>query len=206
MASWHYAFFFPSSTQQLRPELGLDVVSRCNLEFDNTIHLAASIDDSGHLAGVGEEDVLSKPILKALREILADGKQFLVECRNTELFISCTFLHKSVNPHVFFGWSKRLFAELPDSSQQQYLNMLHEFAKQICAGYVILVDDAPDFFEDRFLEIDGRRSLDTQVNHQYGLDIRAVWADRSAGAECPDGVADRVTADLGNGFVQYSVE
>ena len=205
MASWHYAFFFPAGEQQLSPDLGLGAASLCNLEFDNTIHEAVAIDDAGHMAGVGEEDTVCSPVLSNLESLLQEGRQFLVECRNTELFISCNFLHRVSNPHVFFGWSKRLFSDIPERNQQRYWQMFQAFAKQIHAGYVVLVDDASDNFEDRFLEVDGKRFLDTECNHQYGHGIWSVWVDQELGGECPDGVAEATAVDLGNGVTKYDV-
>lgn len=202
MASWHYAFFFPAAGQHLQPAEAIDVLSRRGLESDETISLSVVVDDAGHLLEVGDEVFLEKPAHEDLRHRLENDEQFVAEFRNSEIIFTCGFATRSFNPHIYFGWPRKIFANLPESVQQEYWEMFRDFAKASGSAFVILVDDASDF-EDRFLEIDGRRFLDAEVSHEYGHGIRAVWVDVSIGAEPPEGVSNTAVTNIGDGFREY---
>ena len=204
MASWKYVYFFPSADRHLQPAKALDRLSCRGLEFDETLRMAKVIDDAGHLEHVDEEFGLRHPVIKDLQERLGQGQQFLVECRNNEISIACCFATRSFNPHFFLGWSRSLFTRLDDSIQHEYWEMIRDFAKASSAAYVVLVDDAGEF-EDRFIDIDGRRVLDATVAHKYGHGIQSVWVDTSRQAELPEGIHRKPIGDIGDGFEEYSV-
>lgn len=205
MASWHYAFLFPGSGQQLLPSNGISDLNRFGLEFDATIRLLVQIDEQGHMLDVGDVVGLTPPITDDLARRLENGSQFSVQCRNGALFISCTFATQTSNPFISLGWSRRLFGVLERSTQLAYWEMIRDFAKKISAAYVVIVDDACDNFEDRFVDVSGIRVLDTGVTHSYGHGIHAVWVDESLSARPPDGVSLDGSVDVGRGFRKYVV-
>lgn len=204
MASWHYAFLFPSANSRLSPAGTVDVLSDFGLEFDESVRLAVEIDELGHLEH-GEETPLGELVLANLKQRLCEDEQFMIECRNNELFFSCSFATQYSNPYVMLGWSKRLFHELSLSRQKEYWDMLRQCAKQCRAAYVVIVDDPPDFFEDRFLEIDGQRFLENQMPSGNEYDIRAVWTDGELCDKVPEGIDESSGREIPDGFLEYSV-
>lgn len=202
MGSWHYAYFFPAHKRPLLPAKGIDALESCDLELLETIRLATDMDDEGHVEFAGAQIALRPPFLEDVRRRLENGEQFLLESHNSDILISICFATRSYNPHVLFGWSRKQFARLDVSVQERYFEMLRKFARESRAGYVIQVDDPPDHFEDRFVEVDGHRLLETQAPDGYRYDIRAVWVDRAA--ELPHGVS-LPARDIGMGFLDVSV-
>jgi hypothetical protein len=204
MASWHYAFLFPGADQQLSPANAITVLAENGLEFDSAIRPAVLIDEAGHIE-YGDETELIGAVNEALRRRLAEGEQFLVECRNEDLFFSCCFATQYSNPYVMLGWSRRLFGGLSERKRQAYRKMLKDFAKRCMATYVIIVDDPPDLFEDRFLEIDGQRVLEKTMPSGRIYDILALWIDEESSVALPEGVSDATPSAIGNGYQEYSV-
>ncbi|MBE7461973.1 MAG: hypothetical protein HS116_00650 [Planctomycetes bacterium] len=176
MASWHYAFFFPGPRLALKPAGAVSVLADFGLEFDDLIRPANPIDELGHLEH-GEEVRVAQPIKADLIKRLSKHEQFLVECRNSELFFVCGFATGYSNPYMEFGWSKRLFHELNESRKRKYWNMIKKCASYCNAAHVIVVDDPPDYFEDRFPEIGGRRILESEMPNGNKCNISVVWTD-----------------------------
>lgn len=204
MASWHYAFLFPPASSRLNPAAAVDVLSDFGLEFDTSFRAAVEIDELGHLEH-GEETPLGKSTVVNLKQRLCDDEQLIIECRNAELFFSCSFATQYSNPYVMLGWSKRLFQQLSLSRQKDYWDMLRQCAKQCRAAYVVIVDDPPDFFEDRFLEIDGQRFLENRLPSGNKYDIHAIWTDIELCGKVPEGVDESSRREIPDGFAEYSV-
>lgn len=205
MASWHYAFLFPGAGDKLSPAAAIDALATRGLRFADMIRLCVPIDQEGHLLDVGDEVPLREPFCDDVKLRLVNQQAFSVQLRNSELIISCFFAINSSNPHVFFGWPRRIFDELDSNSQNQYWSMIRSFAALSKAWYVVLVDDAPDDFEDRFIEIDGIRYLDTSVLHSYGHGIQEVWVNEVWGASLPEGACLTGRYSVGDGFYSYNV-
>jgi hypothetical protein len=204
MASWHYAFLFPSANGGLNPSAAVDVLSDFGLEFDKSARAAVEIDELGHLE-YGEETPLGPTAMSELKRRLTDQEQLMIECRNSELFFSCSFATRYANPYMMFGWSKRLFRELPQSRQDEYWEMLRQCAKQGRAAHIVIVDDPPDFFEDRFLEIDGQRFLENQMPSGNKYDIHRIWTNVELCDKTPEGVDESSRRVMPDGFVEYTV-
>jgi hypothetical protein len=119
--------------------------------------------------------------------------------------VSVEFLLGAPNPHVSLGWSRRRNGELPPLIQGGGWKAIRSFAKDCNAGYVVIVDDAPDHFEDRFIDIGGRRVFDTHVNHRYGLGIREVWVRSPVTSPLPEGVIYGDSEQLEEGFERHFV-
>ena len=204
MTSWQYAYFFPGSTGVLSPSNALNVFAEFGLEFDSTIWELASIDEAGHLEA-NRQIRLEGPPLKELQTRLSRGEQFQVECRNRDILFTCSFDICYSNPHIVIGWSKRLFDALDVSRRWAYWRMLRKFAKLCAAKYVIIVDDPPDFFEDHFLEIDGRRILDNMTTRGNPYDIRAVWVDTESTDMLPEGICEGSGSRVVDGFREFTV-
>jgi len=204
MASWHYAFLFPGTNYDLDPAGAIDVLADFGLEFDESIRPAIEIDEFGHLEH-GDELQLDGSILNGLKQRLTKHEQFMVECRNDELFLSCSFATRYSNPYMILGWSKRLFRDLNESRQNEYWDMVGRCAKQCKAAHVVIVDDPPDFFEDRFLEIDGRRFLETEMPSGNKYDIHAIWTDLALCDQIPEGIDESSRHEIPSGFIECSV-
>lgn len=199
MGSWHYAFFFPGCDRKLTPEGAVEVFANFGLEFDAAVLKAQVVDVEGHLE-FGDESKLANPFLDDLTRRLEEGEQLLVECRNTDLFISCCFATRYANPFLMFGWSRRLFASLDEAVQGHYWRVLRKAAHQCNAAYVIVVDDPPDYFEDRFVHVDGVWVLETVMPSGRPYEIRAVWESRSLGASEIEGISAESATNLGDGY------
>lgn len=185
MASWHYAFFFPGTGKTLEPASGIEVFERSGLEIDTAIRPAVEIDDEGHLEYGDQVKVGS---VSEIRTRLRDAEQLAFECRNHELLFSCNFATEYSNPYVMIGWSRRLFISLPSNKQESYWHMLRQFAQQINATHAIVVTDPPDYFEDRFLEIDGQRCLDRFMPSGREYEISSVWRSVESSEAVPEGL------------------
>src|SRR5688572_14731237 len=121
MASWRYAFFFPTTGRPLKPDLAIRELIQSGLEIDSMIRLYVPIDAAGHLLDSGDEIPLSPPIDQDVQHRLAAGEQFSVHCSNQHLSLSCHFPTKAPNPSVWFGWSKSLFSGLPEAEQTAFM-------------------------------------------------------------------------------------
>jgi hypothetical protein len=205
MASWQYAFLFPDSQTRLRPAGAVGHLARLGLEFDSTIRLCVSIDEAGHLLDVGEEVSLTLPVLRDLIHYLEEGVSLSIQARSKEIAISCQFFTQSSNPHISLGWSRRLFETLTVKSQEAFWMTVRAFARDCGAAYVIIIDDAPDQFEDRFIPIGDKRLLDMEVSHRYGLGVRQVWIKTSSVPTPPEGPSYERFEEIGDGFRRYYV-
>jgi hypothetical protein len=205
MASWQYAFLFPGPCQDLDPARGLDVLIQFELTFDRLARLLVPVDDKGHMLDVGEEVVLNERPCDTVAQMLNEGLQFSIQCRDDHIGFSFTFAPRTSNPHMFIGWSRRLFGCLTESIQNRYWEMIRGFAKGCNAAYVVIIDDAPDDFEDQFVDINGARVLDTYVNHSYGHGIQSIWVDESRTATPPEGVSLVGSTEIGQHFRKYLV-
>jgi hypothetical protein len=203
MASWHYAFLFPGANSRLNPAGAVDVLSDFGLEFDESARAGIEIDEQGHLE-YGEETPLGNSELEELKQRLSADEPLMIECRNSELFFSCSFATRYANPYVMLGWSKRLFRELRQTRQEEYWKMLRQCAKRCHAAHVLIVDDPPDFFEDRFLEIDGQRFLESQMQSGKQYDIHAIWTNVELCDKVPEGVDESSRRVIPDGFVEYT--
>jgi hypothetical protein len=205
MASWQYAFLFPGPNNRLRPASAVGCLARAGFEFDSAIRLCLPIDNESHLLDVGEEVALQPPILDDLTQRLEQGVSLSVQAGSSDLAVSCQFNTASANPHISFGWSRRLFGALSGGSRRAFWVALRWLARDCQAAYVIVIDDAPDNFEDRFVEIGNARMLDMCVDHPYGLAIRQVWLNELLVRTPPDGPAYGDSEEMGDGFRRYSV-
>jgi hypothetical protein len=205
MASWQYAFLFPASGRELQPAEGLGRITRLGFTFDETARLCEQIDAEGHLLDVGEEMHLEAPIEADLSRLLLSGTPLSAQARNDQLALSCQFFTPGRNPHICLGWSARLFADLGDDNATSFWAGLCAFAHDCAAGCVIVIEDAPDFFEDRFIEIEGIRFLEMEVEHTYGLGVREVWINLSLVSAPPEGPKYTSSFDLCEGFRAYLV-
>lgn len=204
MSSWHYAFMFPSLGDSLTPSKAIDVALEFGLTFDSKLLLAIEIDDDGHLEF--EEESLLRNGANELKERLRNEEQFLIEANNQELFFSFCFAMKYQNPYLMIGWSRRLFSELPESRATEYWHMLRCFAKSSLASYVVVVDDPPDYFEDRFLEFSGQRCLDSRMESGREYEIQYVWVDAASQIPLPIGIERLVNVGVIDGFIEFSAE
>lgn len=206
MASWQYLFLFPPVQSKLRPAHAVDNFTRLGLEFDSTIRLCIQIDDDGHFLDVGDKVALTTPHQLALAHFLEQGKSLSIQARNSEIAVSCQFVIESPNPHISLGWSRHLLEQTTFASQGAFWKTMRAFARDCGAAYAIVVDDAPDYFEDRFIEIDQKRILDTHVEHRYGLGVRQLWLQTSFDATLPEGLTFfEGPRDIGDGFKCYFV-
>ncbi|MBS0266552.1 MAG: hypothetical protein JSS02_31770 [Planctomycetes bacterium] len=205
MSSWEYAFLFPQSPNQLRPASAIGHLTQFGAEFDRNLRLCVPVDDEGHLLDVGEEVALKEPFERDLSQYLRNRNSFSIQLRSSEIVVSVQFMLGSANPHISLGWSRRLFDRSPPDFQMAFWSAIRAFAKDCDAGYVLIVDDAPDHFEDRFLDIDGKRFVDCHVDHGYGLGLREIWLQTSAAAVPPDGLEFGPSEEIGRGFLRYSL-
>ena len=204
MSSWQYAFLFPKFPNQLRPANAARHLTAF-AEFDGSLRMCVPVDDEGHLLDVGEEIALGEPFELELIRYLEAGKSFSTQLRRTDIVLSVEFLLESPNPHMSIGWSHRLFDELPAPVQNNLWSAIRSFAKDCNAGYVVIVDDAPDHFEDRFLDIDGKRIFDLHVDHRYGLGVREIWLQTCIMSILPEGATYGESEQIGEGFERHFI-
>jgi hypothetical protein len=206
MASWRYAFMFAGSTARLLPQHGIDVLREYDFEIDEVLRHASIIDDEGHIEYTGEHSMRGSNREEELKTRLGSGEQFQSEFRNRALFFSLSIATGYPNPYVMIGWSNRLFANSAEDYQRRFVQMLRRFARLINADYVVIVDDPPDYFEDKFIEIDGRRFLDNMTTGGKPYEVRGVWIANTRDDKIPDGVSASSGRNIGDGFTCYQVD
>jgi hypothetical protein len=205
MSSWHYAYFFPGPARPLRPAHAVTVFSGAGLVFDEVVYMAKVVDDEGHLEAA-EESRLAGNIEEELIRQLETGAQLLVECRNRDLFFAVFFATgHGFNPHVMIGWSRRRFRALDPATQERYWQLLRRVARAIDAAFVAVINDPPDYWEDRFLDVDGQRVIEPRRPSGAIDDIVSVWVRDDAGVRPPAGVDVASAQPLGDGFTAYKV-
>jgi hypothetical protein len=203
MGSWQYAYIFPGVGQTLAPECAVDVILASGLIFDDRVFPSVVLDDEGHL---GESDEVGlKRGADEIRGRLGKGEQFLVGFRNQEIFFACVFACRYSNPHIVFGWPKKSFYELPAASQNKYWGMLRNLAKACKATFVIIINDPADFFEDRFLDVDGQRYLEKQLPDGSTDSIVSLWIDGDSMDPWPVGIREDIPPKPADGFFEYMV-
>jgi len=201
MGSWRYAYFFNDAEQALEPAGILKTFEDAGFSFGEKLLSARVVDKEGHVEFTGEQKPFPAASFDASNQ-LGEGAQFQVECFNEDLFFALCFTTKYVNPFIVIGWSNRLFHRIAADRQAGYMRMLRQAALACNAAYVILVDDPPDYFEDRFLDIDGKRFLDPLMPSGERYEIREVWARENLKHLPPEGVSGPGTA-IGQGFVRF---
>jgi hypothetical protein len=83
--------------------------------------------------------------------------------------------------------------------------MLRQIAKACNAAFVIIVNDPPDYFEDRFLDINGQRYLENQLPDGYKYEILSVWIDGDSMDPWPVGIREDIPPKPADGFFEYMV-
>lgn len=204
MSSWQYAFLFPPKRNKLRPELGIDALITLGFIFDDKIRLCLPIDDNDHWLDIGEQIPITS--LTDLRHYFEQPKSISIQARSPDITVACHFLLESQNPNISFGWPRGLFAEMSSLSQRLFWDAIRGFSRGCGAAYVIIIDDAPDEFEDRFVQVDDERMLDMHVNHDYGLGVREIWLQSSFNVALPEGPAyEEKPLMIGDGFKCFKV-
>lgn len=206
MSSWQYVFMFPDHGDSLQVEKVVRIFADSGFNFDSYIYPAHVVDEAGHLEHIDAINIPFPPI-DEIEKLLRHNEQFLVECRNQELFLSISFAEKYyTNPHVMIGWPRTIFSALAKDSQEKYLRLIRNVANACGAFYIIIVNDPPDYFEDRFLEIDGQRFLDEYLPSGNKYDIQNVWINSASSNTQLGGVEISGCVDVGEGFQQHSIK
>jgi hypothetical protein len=174
-------------------------------EVDGVIRSCIDIDGQGHLLDVGEEIALHRPYDHDLYRRLDRGDSFSIAIRSPDLSISVEFRLETPNPHVSFGWSVGLYEAASQKAKECLWEGLLGFAFDSDAAYVILVEDAPVHFEDRFVDIDGRRCVDLAGADREGFSLREVWVRSNRNTELPAGLSYGEAVDIGLHYIRHTV-
>ncbi len=211
MSSWKYAYLFPPAGQRLQPARALGVLRDYSFDPNRRIRQLVRVDNYGHLGEFGDELLLTKPFINDLLCRVEHDEQLFVEWQrldeetNVLLTFTSSLATRSPNPHICFAWPRDAFNRVSSCIHDECLAMLQAFSKACAAAYVIVGVDLPDDFEDRFVEIDGHRYLDSDVSHRYGHGIEWVWVDQSLEVSVPEGVEPVGDRDKDNQFATFVV-
>ena len=204
MGSWHYTFFFPGINNTLTPINTTNIVEQYKLEYDDdNIYLTEIIDDEGHFIATVERKIFS-PYVKEIHHYLNKKEMFLSGFSNHEIFFSAGFYDQSNNPHLTIGWPAKSFRCLSKEKQDKYWQMQLDYAVAANAGFVILIDDVPDFLEDQFLEIDGQRYFEKIDSEDTEFFVNEIWVHESE--KIPIGIQQTPIREVGKGFYAYLIE
>ena len=199
MSIWNYAYLFPGPLQELNPVGLFDALERLDLEYDQRV-IALKDDGEGHHV---EDETLDNVKKEEVREMLKEKKNLAITCRNRDISIACYFVIAASNPHIFLGWDRRIFESLEEAKQTFYVDGIREAAKKANAVYVVFMVEVPDFFDDRFVDVDGVRIIDPFLRSGKLAPILEVWVDHSRGGVLPSGVEFYEGQDLSNGFLSH---
>lgn len=176
MGSWVYAFAMQ------RPGERLDTVSALGVFNDGNFGLGESasevaVDRDGHCDPTEVEHRLSTRCgWDEVARLLASRVDLHLEFRDTNLFFAATFATAAKNPHISIGWSARLFHDLSPDEQYRYLALIGKFSEAGRAGAVVLLRDAPDYFEDRILLSGEDILVDALLPTGRRIEIYEIWA------------------------------
>jgi hypothetical protein len=205
MGSTYYAYMFPGVGQFLQPFDAVRTLANNDFVFDGSIYQATAIDAHGHVE-YGDEIELTKMPIGEIEQRLRNVEQFQVQCRNSDIFFAVSFGTRSFNPHVLTIWSRKIFARLPQKLQERYWRLIREVAHACNATYLITIIDPPDYFEDKFLEVDGRRILDRRLSSGNEYEFHSLWIRIDSTDASPDGVSEATTGNVGEGFEEHSLK
>lgn len=176
MGSWLYAFAMPEEHQPLDVGRGLRVFERDGFALGDRA-ARVRVDKEGHCepSSIRHELPEADGWREAIR-LLDSGMDVHVELRDENLIFACTFARGVRNPHVSLGWSLRLFTALPVEQQARYLGVIGQFSEAIKAAAVVILLDAPGYFEDRILVSGEDITIDAVWFGRWPLEIREIWA------------------------------
>lgn len=202
MGSMYYAYMFPSAGQQLCPANLIRILADQGFAFDSSAYVGAAVDAIGHIA-FGDEVKLGDRPDDELASRIIKGEQCQVQCSDADLFLIVSFVQQSWNPHLVIGWPRRLFSALPQERQQAHWRLLRGVAAASKASFLIVVIDPPGYFEDRFIELDGRRILDRERADGLEVEIQEIWIRADVVDAIPEGVHGPPKGDIEEGFQEY---
>jgi hypothetical protein len=177
MGSWVYAFAMQ------RPGERLDTVSALRVFNDGSFGLGESasevaVDEAGHCDPAEVEHKLSTQCgWDEAARLLASEVDLHLEFRDANLFFAVTFATAAKSPHIAIGWSVRLFHGLSRDEQCRYWALIGKFSEAGRAGAVVLLRDAPDYFEDRILLSGTDVLVDALLPTGRRIEIYEIWAE-----------------------------
>lgn len=178
MGSWQFAYFFPGGASPLAPANAIDVLKEQGFQFEDGLWPLVPVDDEGHLEPRGRVRLVSP--YDDLRDRLAALEQFDIECRSRDLFLSCSFATRYANPFISFAWPWWRYRDYPAWIRDRHWALLRRLAKACDATFGIIVEEPPGYFEDKFLELEGRRFLEMTGAHGMEYRIDELWIDERA--------------------------
>ena len=98
-----------------------------------------------------------------------------------------------------------MFESLDLAIQASYREQFLTFARRANAAFVLLVSEGVDWFEDHFLDIDGKRVLHQHMSNGEPIEVDAVWIDAARALEIPVGVVAEPLGEL-CGFRRHNPE
>jgi hypothetical protein len=200
MASWIYAFAVPIEHQLLD-------VSRCLHVFkDNGLELGehaaqVRVDEDGHCepSDVWHELPQGNGWREASR-LLDSGMDLHVELSDQNLIFACTFARSARNPHVSLGWSSRIFTALSVETQGRYLAVVSSFSEMLEATAVIILLNAPGYFEDQIVVSGKDVIVDAIGPEDSRIEICEIWAKGSVDIH---GAEPRLSGERIGNFDRY---
>ena len=211
MGSWSHVYFFPSTGRRLQASAVVDCLVADHFVVTEPVRQLIPIDREGHLGEYGAEVFITEPLHLGLQSILSHHTDLFVEFEkqysgtNALFRMSVSFANSAGNPHFVLAWPRWIVGQLSQSARDEHWITIRNAARAAEAAYVIPVRDAPDDFEDRFLDVDGQRLLDEEIGEHIDRRVDEIWINCDFGGTRPVGLLSPGAIPIGNGFQKYNV-
>lgn len=205
MSIWTYAYLFSAPNKKLFAENALESFLTLEMDLDSE-YIELHVDTEGHCIEGELQSIVGISPERKFKELLRQEAALQATFRNSEIFISCKFATCGSNPYIDFSWSKKLFSSLSEVSKSKYFQAIKNASKKSGATYVIFIEDVPDYFEDRFIFVDGVPYIDLYLPSGRFHPIEMIWVDRNKGGMLPDGADFDEGHEIGEGFFEYHLQ
>ena len=165
---------------------------------------ALKVNEEGHCER-GRRINLSYP--REVKDWLEQGRGLWIVLADKHIFGSCQLATPAANPHISLGCSSKRFVSLTTKQREEYCRALHRGCKDAHGAYAVFQVEVPDYFEDRFVFVDGVPYIDQLLPSGRVQPIDKVWVDLDRGGVLIRGVDFyEPGTPIGGGFVQYIPE
>lgn len=201
MGVWTYAYLFSHPSDHLDYVSAFEEISSLEMTLDSEYTKLTESED-GHCIESDYVSIDGDPE-KLIKSMLNENSSLQITFRNNELFITCTFSICGLKPYINLAWPKKIFNTLTATSQKRYIKTFNKIAQRCGAIYVIFVEEAPDYFEDKFIFIDNVPYIDLYLSNGRFHPIDMIWIKTSEGGLIPRGANFNKGHKIGNGFYEY---
>lgn len=188
---------FPGPNQRLDASGIWPFLAGLDIEFDDEVN--ARLDEDSPLRPLRARS------LNDIESLVQRAHSLEVTARTQELVFTIIVTVNSENPHLAVCWSRKTFDTLPSTLQTFYMECVRKIASSSNAAYVLIAEEASDYFPQGFVEVDTIRVCDFRLPSGNTESVVAVWINHSRGGAMPLGISLYGATEIGDEFVSHRV-